>query len=50
MIEELKKDLEFLDNTIIKLGNRSDIWQDRIIYGLAKCLFDVIKFLLKNKI
>jgi len=50
MKEQLLKDMEFCENSMIKLGDRTDIWQDRIIYGICKTLYDIIKYLIKNKI
>ena len=50
MKDELLKDMEFCENSMIKLGDRQDIWQDRIIYGICKTLYDIIKYMIKNKI
>lgn len=50
MKEELLKDMEFCENSMIKLGDRTDIWQDRLIYGICKTLYDILKYLIKNKI
>lgn len=40
--DELIKDLEFCENAMFRLGDRSDIWQDRIIYGMLKVLRDIL--------
>ena len=40
--ETLIKDLEFCENAMIRLGDRSDIWQDRMIYGILKVLRDIL--------
>ena len=40
--DELIKDLEFCEDAMCRLGNRSDIWQDRIIYGMLKVMRDIL--------
>lgn len=46
--DELMKDLEFCEDAMCRLGDRSDIWQDRTVYGLAKCLRDLLLAQLKE--
>lgn len=45
---ELIKDLEYCEEVMIRMGDRSDIWQDRTVYGLAKCLRDLLLAQLKE--
>lgn len=40
--DELIKDLEFCENAMIRLGDRSEIWQDRMIYGMLKVMRDIL--------
>ena len=40
--ETLIADLEFCENAMCRLGDRSDIWQDRIIYGILKVMRDIL--------
>ena len=40
--DELMKDLEFCDEAMCRLGDRSYIWQDRMIYGILKVLRDIL--------
>lgn len=40
--ETLIADLEFCENAMCRLGDRSDIWQDRMIYGILKVLRDIL--------
>ena len=40
--DELMKDLEFCENAMCRLGDRSDIWQDRMIYGTLKVMRDIL--------
>lgn len=47
--DELMKDLEFCENAMIRLGDRSDIWQDRMIYGILKVLRDILIAMIKGQ-
>ena len=49
MISELKKDMENAENIMIRLGDRADIWQDRIIYVLAKAVFDLCRWAIRKE-
>ena len=40
--ETLIKDLEFCEEAMCRLGDRSDIWQDRMIYGMLKVMWDIL--------
>ena len=40
--DELIKDLEFCEKAMCRLGDRSEIWQDRIIYGMLKVMRDIL--------
>lgn len=40
--DELMKDLEFCEEAMCRLGDRSEIWQDRIIYGMLKVMRDIL--------
>ena len=40
--DELMKDLEFCENAMCRLGDRSEIWQDRMIYGILKVMRDIL--------
>jgi hypothetical protein len=46
--EELIKDLQYCEDSMGKLGDRSDIWQDRMIYGLFKVVRDILLDSLKK--
>ena len=41
-LDELMKDLEFCENAMCRLGDRNDIWQDRMIYGMLKVMRDIL--------
>ena len=49
METELKKDMENMENVLIRLGGRTDIWQDRIIYVIAKAVFDLCRWAIKKE-
>lgn len=40
--ETLIDDLEFCEDAMCRLGDRSDIWQDRMIYGMLKVMRDIL--------
>ena len=49
MESELKKDMENMENVLIRLGDRTDIWQDRIIYVIAKAVFDLLRWAIRKE-
>lgn len=46
--ETLIDDLEFCENAMCRLGDRSDIWQDRMIYGILKVMRDILLTMVKK--
>lgn len=49
MIYQLKKDLENIENCMIRLGDRTDIWQDRMIYVICKAVFDLLSWAIRKE-
>jgi len=49
MESELKKDMENMENVMIRLGDRTDIWKDRIIYVIAKAVFDLCRWAIRKE-
>lgn len=49
MIHQLKKDLENIENCMIRLGDRTDIWQDRMIYVICKAVFDLLRWAIRKE-
>ena len=49
MESELKKDMENMENVLIRLGDRTDIWQDRMIYVIAKAVFDLLRWAIRKE-
>jgi len=45
----LNDDMQFLEDAMSRLGDRSDIWQDRMIYGILKVLRDLVIIEMKEK-
>ena len=49
MWDELVKDMDNMENIMGALGDRSDIWQDRFVWGIAKGVYDGLKAILALK-
>lgn len=47
--EELVKDAENMEEAMSRTAQRCDIWQDRLIYAIAKAVYDIIQVLLREK-
>lgn len=45
----LKEDMDYIEDCMIRLGGRSDIWQDRMIYGICKVIYDILKEMVKHE-
>lgn len=48
-MNELKKDMENMENCMIRLGGRTDIWQDRMIYVICKAVFDLCRLAIRRE-
>lgn len=49
MREQLVYDLDRMENICIKLSNREDIWQDRLIYWIAVAIAHIITWILRGE-
>ena len=49
MEKQLLKDMENMENCLIRLGDRADIWQDRMIYVIAKAVFDLCRWAIRRE-
>ena len=49
MEKQLLKDMENMENCMIRLGERTDIWQDRMIYVIAKAVFDLCRWAVRRE-
>jgi hypothetical protein len=47
--QQLNDDLQFLEDAMCRLGDRSDIWQDRMIYGILAVLRNLVIIAIKEK-
>lgn len=50
MWDEIRKDMDNMEDIMVKLGDRSDIWQDRFIWAIAKAIYDGLKKLIKMQV
>ena len=48
--DELMKDIQYMDTIMGRLANRSDIWQDRFIYWIAKAVRDILLEMVKMEV
>ena len=48
LTDALKDDAQRMEDVCIKLGNRTDIWQDRIIYWMAVAILHIIEWIVKK--
>ena len=48
MSDELIKDLEAMEDAVIRTADRCDIWQDRVIYAIAKAVYHIIIYVLRR--
>ena len=49
MRNDLIKDMENMENCMIRLGGRTDIWQDRMIYVICKAVFDLCRWAIRRE-
>lgn len=49
IMNELKKDMENMENCMIRLGGRTDIWQDRMIYVICKAVLDLCRWAIRRE-
>lgn len=47
--EELIRDIENMETITDRLARRSDIWQDRFIYWIAKAILDILQWIRKEE-
>ncbi len=46
--ETLIQDLENVEECLIRTANREDIWQDRVIHGLAEAVYHLLQAEIKR--
>lgn len=50
MNKQLTQDAESMIEVMERTATRCDIWQDRIIYHLAKAVYDIIVYLHRREV
>lgn len=46
-ISNLKEDLENMYSGMVRVGEDSDIWQNKLIYNICKANYDILETLIK---
>lgn len=49
MNESLKRDLKNMEDAALLIGEKSDIWQNRIIYWMAVAIFHILTWILRKE-
>ena len=49
MRKELLQDLADMEDGMSRVADRSDIWQDRLIYAMCKAIYHIIVVLLREE-
>jgi hypothetical protein len=47
MREELIRDMDNMEEAMMRTADRCDIWQDRVIYAMCKAIYDLLKWAVK---
>ena len=45
----LISDLENMEEIMCRTADRCDIWQDRFIYAMAKAIYHILQYILKER-
>lgn len=48
MKDELIQDLTNMEDAMSRVADRSDIWQDRLIYAICKAVYDLLKWAIRR--
>lgn len=40
--DELIRDMNAMEDGMIRTGQRTDIWQDRLVWALCKAVYDIL--------
>ena len=49
MRDELIRDMETMEQGMIRTADRCDIWQDRLIYAMCKAVYDLLKWAVRKE-
>ena len=47
--ENLIEDREMMFDGMIKMGENSDIWQNKLIYWICKSNYDILEYMLRKE-
>lgn len=47
--EWLTKDIENMEDAMSRTADRCDIWQDRIIYAMARAIWDILNWIRRQE-
>lgn len=47
--DQLKRDLDEIEEAMIRLGGRADIWQDRLLWHICRAIYDLILYVLSKE-
>lgn len=46
--KRLTEDLENMEEVLCRTANSCDLWQDRLIYAIARAVYDILLWILKR--
>lgn len=46
--KRLSEDLANMEEVLSRTADRCDIWQDRLIYAMARAIYDILVWILKH--
>jgi len=49
MRSDLIKDLDAMENVMLRTADRSDIWQDRCVYAMAKAISHILQWIIRKE-
>lgn len=49
MTNELMQDLDAMEDAMLRTADRCDIWQDRLIYSMAKAIYHLLKWAIRKE-
>ena len=48
MNKRLAEDLNNIEEVMCRTAERTDIWQDRCIYAMARAIYDILNWIRRN--
>lgn len=47
--DQLIRDLDEIEEAMIRLGGRADIWQDRMLWHICRAIYDLLKWAIRRE-